>query len=171
MCFAVLAASAALAQDKDNAPPQPKQGDNGPSLQVTMKFIQEKLTDKSNKHYEREDIVADPGSCHLTITDSGTAKGATTVIRSFSLREVEKIQVGPMLDEDGQATSAFVLRISMDSQTGVHHTFIYDKKHKKESFAGGYRFEFSDEDIANRVAKAMIHAVELCGGGSKPEPF
>jgi YD repeat-containing protein len=26
---------------------------------------------------------------------------------------------------------------------------------------------FSNEDLANRVAKAMIHAVELCGGGTK----
>jgi hypothetical protein len=30
---------------------------------------------------------------------------------------------------------------------------------------------FLDEDVANRTAKAMVHAVELCGGGSKPEPF
>ncbi|MGA3161549.1 MAG: hypothetical protein ABSC77_10050 [Terracidiphilus sp.] len=31
---------------------------------------------------------------------------------------------------------------------------------------------FRDEDVANRVAKAMMHAVELCGGGQKsPEPF
>jgi CRISPR/Cas system CMR subunit Cmr6 (Cas7 group RAMP superfamily) len=30
---------------------------------------------------------------------------------------------------------------------------------------------FSDEQMANRVAKAMVHAVELCGGGGKPEPF
>jgi hypothetical protein len=31
---------------------------------------------------------------------------------------------------------------------------------------------FRDEDIVNRVAKAMMHAVELCGGGQKsPEPF
>jgi hypothetical protein len=29
---------------------------------------------------------------------------------------------------------------------------------------------FSDEDIANRVAKALNHAVELCGGGRK-DPF
>jgi hypothetical protein len=29
---------------------------------------------------------------------------------------------------------------------------------------------FADEDTANRVAKAMIHAVELCGGGDK-DPF
>jgi hypothetical protein len=31
---------------------------------------------------------------------------------------------------------------------------------------------FRDEDTANRVAKALVHAVELCGGGQKsPEPF
>ena len=30
---------------------------------------------------------------------------------------------------------------------------------------------FFDEQLANRVANAMVYAVELCGGGSKPEPF
>jgi hypothetical protein len=30
---------------------------------------------------------------------------------------------------------------------------------------------FSDETLANRVAKAMVHAAELCGAGSKTEPF
>jgi hypothetical protein len=30
---------------------------------------------------------------------------------------------------------------------------------------------FYDQEMANRVANAMVHAVELCGGGSKPEPF
>jgi hypothetical protein len=33
-------------------------------------------------------------------------------------------------------------------------------------------FIIRDEDLANRVAKAMLHAVELCGGGGgKSEPF
>ena len=31
-------------------------------------------------------------------------------------------------------------------------------------------FMFLDETLANRVAKALIHAVELCGGGNK-DPF
>jgi hypothetical protein len=31
-------------------------------------------------------------------------------------------------------------------------------------------FYFLDEDVANRIAKAMVHAVELCGGGNK-DPF
>jgi hypothetical protein len=31
-------------------------------------------------------------------------------------------------------------------------------------------FYFADEEMANRVAKALVHAVELCGGGNK-DPF
>jgi hypothetical protein len=35
----------------------------------------------------------------------------------------------------------------------------------------GHTWILRDEDTANRLAKALVHAVELCGGGSKPEPF
>ena len=28
-------------------------------------------------------------------------------------------------------------------------------------------FPFTNADLANRVAKAITHAVELCGGGNK----
>jgi hypothetical protein len=31
-------------------------------------------------------------------------------------------------------------------------------------------FFLYDESLANRIAKALVHAVELCGGGSK-DPF
>jgi len=34
-----------------------------------------------------------------------------------------------------------------------------------------FALHFRDEDSANRAAKAMIHAIELCGGGSQPELF
>jgi hypothetical protein len=34
----------------------------------------------------------------------------------------------------------------------------------------GTAFPFYDQDMANRVANAMQHAVDLCGGGAK-EPF
>jgi hypothetical protein len=37
--------------------------------------------------------------------------------------------------------------------------------------AGEFVLHFRDEDTADRAAKAMIHAIELCGGGSKPELF
>jgi hypothetical protein len=31
-------------------------------------------------------------------------------------------------------------------------------------------FYFFDQDLANRAAKAMVHGIELCGGGNK-SPF
>jgi hypothetical protein len=30
---------------------------------------------------------------------------------------------------------------------------------------------FSEEKLANRAAKAIVHAAELCGAGSSKEPF
>lgn len=41
----------------------------------------------------------------------------------------------------------------------------------EDSDPSSYDFYFHDEETANRVAKALVHAVELCGGGSQPEPF
>jgi hypothetical protein len=38
------------------------------------------------------------------------------------------------------------------------------------SGGGVHEFNFYDETLCHRVAKALQHAVELCGGGSK-EPF
>ena len=43
ICLAVLALSAALAQEKKTVPPPPKRANDGTSLEVTMKFIQDKL--------------------------------------------------------------------------------------------------------------------------------
>jgi hypothetical protein len=40
--------------------------------------------------------------------------------------------------------------------------------HKKDE--SRLEFYLFDETMANRVAQAMVHAVELCGGG-KDEPF
>jgi hypothetical protein len=36
--------------------------------------------------------------------------------------------------------------------------------------SGGIYFLLYDESLAHRIAKALVHAVELCGGGSK-DPF
>src|SRR5580700_11220871 len=49
--FAVLAVSWALAQQKKSVLPPPKPADEGPSLEVTMKFIQDKLNDVGAVNY------------------------------------------------------------------------------------------------------------------------
>jgi len=79
-CFAVLVVSAALAQEK-TVPPPPNPSDEGPSLEVTLKFIQEKLKDKLPYWTE---ISVDPADCKLTLTKHilQTVTDAPTVLRT-----------------------------------------------------------------------------------------
>jgi hypothetical protein len=51
-----------------------------------------------------------------------------------------------------EASATFVLKIT---SSGVESKQLY----------------FSDEELANRVAKAIVHAAELCGVGADQEPF
>jgi len=97
---ALLAASAALAQEKKDAPPPPKPVDNGPGLEVTMKFIQDKLKAKLPFW---DDITVDPANCQLTFTRSCKWAGTDweDEILTFSFREVEKIEL--VLPEDDPA--------------------------------------------------------------------
>ena len=54
-----------------------------------------------------------------------------------------------------------------------HHTLKLGEEQPENSDRTDKQnaFIFRDEETANRVAKAMLHAVELCGGGSQQEPF
>jgi hypothetical protein len=45
------------------------------------------------------------------------------------------------------------------------------KNPESDTNVGVFTLHFRDEEMAGRVAKAMIHAIDLCGGGSPPEPF
>jgi hypothetical protein len=40
----------------------------------------------------------------------------------------------------------------------------------RRSETTGWYFYIFDQDLANRIAKAMVHGIELCGGGNK-SPF
>jgi hypothetical protein len=47
----------------------------------------------------------------------------------------------------------------------------HGKPTSSDSSTRELHLSFSDEESADRAAKAFVHAVELCGGGSKPELF
>jgi hypothetical protein len=122
-CFAVLAVSAAVAQQKKAVPPPPKPKDEGPSLEVTMKFIQDKLNDLGGVSFmtfanqttdnttfshrwtfELSKVVADPADCsiryHEKLTLDGKSvgndgKSANEVDITVPLAAAENIQVEP----------------------------------------------------------------------------
>jgi hypothetical protein len=177
ICCAVLAVSAALAREP-KVPLPLKPADDGPSLEITMKFIREKLEAKQTEVTVIE-ISAEPTTCQFTETFG--VPSVETV--SFPFREVEKIEVMSIReafrvsgsDSEPRYPNDFEISLHMTRQRSVHLELKHMKKGKsvvdEDRYQGEWSFTVADEDSANRIAKAMLHAVELCGGGSKPEPF
>jgi hypothetical protein len=192
---ATLIAFSSIALAQKSVPPPAKPADNGPSLEVTMKFIQEKLNDQGTFNYvefihddadgsdwtrrwseTQASFKADPGTCtvgyHYNVVTDKKDDSPRQYDLGFSLREVKALSVmtshqakTTQMNDRGYAWTIrtvptfFVLRVTtVDSSPAKLRVPPSD-------------LNFHDEDTANRVARALNHAVELCGGGEKDEPF
>ena len=178
--FAFLLILPALqAQD---VPPPPKPADDGPSLADTMKFIEEKLgsigrvnqmayfhdnqigNDFTNKFSDEEtNVRGSVPACSITYHARATRNEEVTEDKDagFPLKDVQEVAVVTQEQDLKENVSkaghpewtvrvdppVFVLVVKRKS--GLNHFYLYD------------------ESLANRIAKALVHAVELCGGGSK----
>jgi hypothetical protein len=126
------------------------------------------------------------------VTSAGGKTVATEDQHSYlagtaAFKDVEKITVESILDfsnrhfaESGHpeftataATPVFFVELSAAKTLFTRHEtntignkapVVTDEPLKEAGLV------FRDEEMANRVAKAMLHAVELCGGGNK-DPF
>jgi hypothetical protein len=179
IAFALMAVGALHAQQ--SVPPPPRPADSGPSLETTMQFIQENaaegkltytasVTDASqqgaewrNKFtVEMSNLAADPAACSITYHWRAEENGkvADDADYSLALKNVKEILVLPQDQNQNQ----------VDSRNGHPDwnsrisplLFVLIAKRPKGLVNV---FLFSDETMANRVAKAITHAVELCGGG------
>jgi len=169
---------------------------SGPTLADTMKFIQDKLNDNnktswsdSDQHkgahwtdtvtHEFSSVVADTGQCRISYhiftkhseiyrwmaaCDGNNNKGEEI---SFSLRSVQEIVVKPWeqyetewLAKNGHPDATVI------SSAPATTALVVRQPHGVENV-----FTFDDSALADRIAKAMVHAVELCGGGKSEEPF
>jgi hypothetical protein len=127
------------------------------------------------------------------VTSSGGKTVATENQHSdlsgtLAFKDVEKITVEHILDfsnrhfaESGHpeftataATPVFFVELSAAKTLFTRHEtntignqapVVTDKPLKEAGLV------FRDEETANRAAKAILHAVELCGGGGNKEPF
>ncbi len=171
-------ASAALGQQ--SAAPPSNSAAGAPSLAETMQFLQTKLNGQGKMnwatHYhdsadgtnwtyafifEISNAVADAATCnigyHYKITRDGTV--VVEEDTSFKLRDVQDLTL----------TTGDLRQNKNDAAVG-HTTWsakvdppVFDLIVRGQGTAEFYFF-FFDEDTANRVTKAMGHAVELCGG-------
>jgi hypothetical protein len=209
----VLAAATAVAQQSVPPPPQPAADKPaGPSLEVTLKFIQDKVNQQGSIVYveswnnavsgtsspakessvETHVVAVDPAGGlslqqtykSLDSTQSGTRTATGTWQMQF--KDVEKLEVLNSVDFKHRKSPQMVFQNDppyfevlvhlVPGKTVQNHTVRVESKDngkttESDDNIGEFVLHFRDQETADRVAKAMIHAVELCGGGSKPEPF
>lgn len=184
LSFLVMLSASALAQTA--VPPPPRPADNGPSLTFTLNYIQEKITEVGRLNYmsynhdnaantdstnqftvEVSNVVAHPDMCILSYHIKATRDGAITNDRDggFPFKIIQKVMVMTG-DQDINAANVAAGVPSLNSRVDPPHFALIAQR----TGGGTNTVYFADEDTANRVAKAMVHAIELCGGGDK-DPF
>jgi hypothetical protein len=185
LSLASLLGASALAQTA--VPPPPTPAGSGPSLEVTMQFLQEKLSDigkvtfLSYTHNTRNssdtsetdsnevsNVVANASECHITYHWKVVMDGRLDQDKEagFHLRDVQDIVIKPyaqyQTELDASLGNPYLLTPSTSPTISA---LLVRRAH------GVYNlFPITDADMADRIAKALTHAVELCGGGNK-SPF
>lgn len=182
----VLSAIAGSPDELQAQGPTARKGSKGPSLETTLHFIRDKLLAMGAVNYiekksfatgEKDtqqvtvqfmDVTPNSADCVINYKvkylfhSLGTVSPGPQVVQSvLHLNKVEKIVVITQnkLAEETNAKAGWPGEISEIDPP----IFAVDA-------GDGWAFPFYDQDMANRVARAISHAVELCGGGSK-DPF
>jgi hypothetical protein len=165
-----------------NVPPRPKPADNGPTLEVTMKYLEEKLSsigpvtyiiyihDNTNGHdwtnkrtTEVTDVRASVALCEITFHRRITVNGnvAQDTDGRLPLKDVVDVAVET---EERNVKEANSKAGHPELSTRVDPpVFVLTAKRK----GGGNDFDLYDESPANRIGKAMVRGMELCGGSNK----
>jgi len=193
--FLMVALTAATVVAQQAVPPPPQPPANGPTLATTMQFIQDKLNDigkisfvmfeqiasigstgaEAEVHQtvpltnEISNVVSDQNQCRISYHRKFTFNGKTYMDENsvFSLRDVQDIVIMPYEQDQKEWDPKNNYPNEIITSTSPPITaLVVHRPHGEEN-----TFRFTDANLADRVAKALVHAVELCGGGSKPEPF
>ena len=168
------------ASGQQSAAPASKPAESGPSLTVTMQLLQARLNeqgtmnwttnyhdsaDNSNWNYkftfEASKVVADAATCtiayHYTIVRDG--KQISDSDASFNLHDVQDLTL--ITGDERQNNND--LAAGHPTWNAKVDPPVFDLIVRGKETTEFYFF-FFDGDVANRVTKAMGHAVELCGG-------
>lgn len=169
-----------------DVPPPPKPPETGPSLEATMSFIQEKLNSIGPVNfiiYYHDNTNGNDWAHKFKIEDTGVRASAADCKIIYHVRATRDDKV--YFEADNVVPLKDVKQIGVmneeqrakeyDSQSGHPE---YAQRVDPPVFllyvelkAGAVDFNLYDETLANRLAKAIVHAVELCGGGKEQDPF
>jgi len=179
--YAVLAQGETAARPAEQ-PPAAVSAASGPSLAESMQFVQDNLNglgkvawgdfcqDTSNGSTwtdtltsEIGNVVADQNQCRISFHRKA-ANGDKTYTDEdsvFSLRDVREIVVEPYekAETEWSAKNGHPNIITVSTSPSVTALIVRSSKGEEDVF------RFTDATLADRVAKALNLAVELCGGG------
>lgn len=155
-----------------------------PSLQDTVNWLLRKINDYGgyfweDVKFEKEIIVEESENKTVLIINE-------SILSDFNNVRLEKYTVSLKSLDPGQVTVqkiashrpiyrvVLVAAHTKSSETGItYEQTISDGNmtQTSQSPTGVVRLDFEDESIANRVAKAFVHAIHLTGGKPSQEPF
>jgi hypothetical protein len=166
---------------------QPPAGARGPALAPTLKFIQDKISQHASLVYQRHlhgtsqdsilqfamevtQVAVDEPGCVFgyhwmavfAMPGSPDKKAYGNRDERIALRDIEKVEVVPqdeLLRRGEKPTDMQTVKVD----PAVSALQI----HMRDGTTYG-QIQFYDGDLADRVARALIHAVELCGGSQEP---
>ena len=141
----------------------------------------------AGQHSEESQVIAVDPAGGLSVQKSMEYPGLNdTETWRLNFKDVGKLEVLSSSDSRSRIEPGWEFQISPQffyldihlkaGRTVQKHVIrVWSGKHGKtmssDSSAGELLLSFCDEESADRAAKAFVHAVELCGGGSKPELF
>jgi hypothetical protein len=184
--FVLTVFSAAFAQQPVAPPPKPAA--DGPSLAATMQLIQKELNavgklsfvvhvfDKEegngiSKYIEElSKVVADPASCTIRYHWWRSMHGEVINDKDMSLNLHDVLGI-VMMSEDQVEKKQFEEDKAYPEEKNTYHLKFIPQVYWVIMRKAGDNIEgftFADKKQATRVAKAMGHAVELCGGKNVP---
>jgi hypothetical protein len=149
----------------------PKPSDPGPSLDVTLAFIKSKIESIGDLTFSTTD-------------DNDPAAGAQQGHTGYYLVGIDSKACTIQLEKHYQTNvrrDTILIREISRVTLMLHGQPEYPELHYSPqlpalkiyfatSSANSVWIWFGDDDVADRVAKALTHASELCGGGNK-DPF
>ena len=155
-----------------------------------MKFIQEKLPGTVNFMVYPHDNVAGtdqrPQRVSSTLTLAADAGRCQISFHARYQVTIDGVQINKVPESDGEILLKQVQEISLAQRETVEQRGRAQSGHPEVSVKidppitlvvvksappnPAKSFYFYDESLAERVSKALQHAVTLCGGG-KPETF
>jgi hypothetical protein len=180
--------TAAHGQNVKSASP-PDAMASGPSLEETTSWLQDKIVYVGGLSHGYTDSIgkehtvlsraksADFNACRVTIEGDTVEDGrVTTRSSSVTLQDLDETPERRQSDNPGIPGAAFAFGDRQVFSIKFHTTG--DKNLVRSQFLPSgmgselpyFVLAFADQDMADRVAKAMSHAIEVCKT-QNPEPF